>query len=85
MAPACEGWLQSLQCKPISFAYGLLLLPPLRRNAARSCWRRGSWVPLHAVPLHTVSARLEQAALGNERPDLSESNAVPPQGRPQEQ
>jgi len=44
-----------------------------------------SWVPLHAVLLHTISARLEQAALGNERPDLSESNAVPPQGRPQEQ
>lgn len=32
MAPACEGWLQSLQCKPITFAYGLLLLPPLRRT-----------------------------------------------------
>jgi len=41
MAPACEGWLQSLQCKPITFAYGLLLLPPAQ-NAARSCWRRGS-------------------------------------------
>ncbi len=67
--------------------YHITLRVPAAASSAQESGQKllMSWVPLHAVPSHTVSARLEQAAMRTERAGLRESNAVPPQGRPQEQ